>query len=48
MKDLMNSFLALNRHGRPEEIAGTVASLSGPEASFMNGVMQTINGASGA
>lgn len=48
MKDLMHSFLAVKRHGRPEEIAGMVAWLAGPEAGFVTGAMHTIDGAFGA
>ncbi|MDP9562659.1 UNVERIFIED_ORG: cyclic-di-GMP-binding biofilm dispersal mediator protein [Rhizobium nepotum] len=48
MKDLMHSFMALKRHGRPEEVAGMVAWLSGPEAGFVTGAMHTIDGAFGA
>jgi cyclic-di-GMP-binding biofilm dispersal mediator protein len=48
MKDLMHSFMAIKRHGRPEEIAGMVAWLAGPEAGFVTGAMHTIDGAFGA
>lgn len=48
MKDLMHSFMALKRHGRPEEVAAMVAWLSGPEAGFVTGAMHTIDGAFGA
>lgn len=48
MKDMMHSFLAIKRHGRPEEVAGMVAWLSGPEAGFVTGAMHTIDGAFGA
>lgn len=48
MKDLMHSFLAIKRHGRPEEIAAMVAWLAGPEAGFVTGAMHTIDGAFGA
>jgi len=48
MKDLMHNFMAIKRHGRPEEVAGMVAWLAGPEAGFVTGAMHTIDGAFGA
>lgn len=48
MKDLMHSFMAIKRHGRAEEVAGMVAWLAGPEASFVTGAMHTIDGGFGA
>lgn len=47
-KDLMHSFMAIKRHGQPEEVAGMVAWLAGPEAGFVTGAMHTIDGAFGA
>lgn len=48
MKDLMHGFMAIKRHGQPEEVAGMVAWLAGPEASFVTGAMHTIDGGFGA
>lgn len=48
MKDLMHSFMAIKRYGRPEEVAAMVAWLAGPEAGFVTGAMHTIDGAFGA
>jgi cyclic-di-GMP-binding biofilm dispersal mediator protein len=48
MKELMHSFMAIKRHGRPEEVAAMVAWLAGPEAGFVTGAMHTIDGAFGA
>ena len=48
IKDLLHSFMAIKRHGRPEEVAGMVAWLAGPEAGFVTGAMHTIDGAFGA
>lgn len=48
LKEVMHSFMALKRHGRPEEVAGMVAWLAGPEAGFVTGAMHTIDGAFGA
>ena len=48
MKDLMHSFMAVKRHIRPEEIAGLVAYLAGPEAAMVTGASHTIDGGFGA
>jgi cyclic-di-GMP-binding biofilm dispersal mediator protein len=44
LKDTLYGLMALRRHGRPEEIAGLVAWLAGPEAGFATGSMHTIDG----
>jgi cyclic-di-GMP-binding biofilm dispersal mediator protein len=48
MKDLLHGFMAIKRHGQPEEVAAMVAWLAGPEAGFVTGAMHTIDGAFGA
>ena len=48
MKELMHSFMAIKRHGRPEEVAAMVAWLAGPDAGFVTGAMHTIDGGFGA
>lgn len=48
MKELLHGFMAIKRHGKPEEVAGMVAWLAGPEAGFVTGAMHTIDGAFGA
>lgn len=48
MSGLMHSFMAIKRHGRPEEVAAMVAWLAGPEAGFVTGAMHTIDGGFGA
>lgn len=45
LKDLIHSFMAIKRFGRPEEVAAMVAWLAGPEAGFVTGAMHTIDGA---
>ncbi|CAM5210592.1 hypothetical protein CDEF62S_05796 [Castellaniella defragrans] len=48
MKDLSHGFMAIKRHGQPEEVAAMVAWLAGPEAGFVTGAMHTTDGAFGA
>ena len=48
MQETMHSFMAIKRHARVEEIAGMVAYLTGPEASFITGAQHTIDGGFGA
>jgi len=40
----MHSFMALDRHGHPDEIAGMVAYLASPEAAFVTGASLNIDG----
>jgi 3-oxoacyl-[acyl-carrier protein] reductase len=44
MAATMHSFMALDRHGHADEIAGMVAYLVGPEAAFVTGAGLTIDG----
>lgn len=44
MAETMHGFLAIKRHGKPQEIASLVAYLAGPEAGFITGSMQMIDG----
>lgn len=48
MKEMMHSFMAIKRHAQPEEVAGMVAYLVGPEASIVTGAQHTIDGGFGA
>lgn len=48
LKEIMQSFMVIKRHGRPEEVAGMVAWLAGPEARFVTGALHTIDGGYGA
>ncbi|WP_279596593.1 SDR family oxidoreductase [Methylobacterium sp. J-001] len=42
--DVVKATMVMKRHGRPEEVAGMVAWLAGPEAGFVTGAMHTIDG----
>lgn len=44
MAKTMHSFMALQRHGHPEEIAGMVAYLASPDAAFVTGASLNIDG----
>ncbi|PNU02225.1 SDR family oxidoreductase [Novosphingobium guangzhouense] len=44
MKDFMHTFMAIKRHAHPEEVAGMVAYLAGPEAGIVTGALHTIDG----
>ena len=48
MADLMHEFMAIKRHGTPDEVASLVAYLAGPDAGGITGSMQTIDGGFGA
>ncbi|HEX7782384.1 MAG TPA: SDR family oxidoreductase [Sphingobium sp.] len=48
MSEAMHSFMAIKRHGTPDEVAGMVAYLAGPEARIVTGAMHTIDGGFGA
>jgi cyclic-di-GMP-binding biofilm dispersal mediator protein len=48
MSETMHSFMAIKRHIHPEEVAGMVAWLAGPDASAVTGAMHTIDGGFGA
>jgi cyclic-di-GMP-binding biofilm dispersal mediator protein len=43
MKDVMQSFMAIKRHVRAEEVAGMVAYLTGAEAGIITGAQHTID-----
>jgi cyclic-di-GMP-binding biofilm dispersal mediator protein len=43
MKDVMQSFMAIKRHVRAEEVAGMVAYLTGAEAAIITGAQHTID-----
>jgi cyclic-di-GMP-binding biofilm dispersal mediator protein len=44
MKDVLHGFMAIPRHGRPDEIAAMIAYVAGPEAGFVTGAMLMIDG----
>jgi len=46
--DTIRHMTALGRYGRPEEIAGVVSFLAGPDASFITGATLNIDGGFGA
>lgn len=46
--DQLHSFMALDRHGKPEEIASFVAYLAGPEAAYITGASLDVDGGFGA
>jgi 3-oxoacyl-[acyl-carrier protein] reductase len=46
--DTMRAQTALGRYGRPEDIAGMVAWLAGPESGFVTGTEITVDGGTNA
>ena len=46
--EMLKAGMAIKRYGRPEEVAGMVAYLVGPEAAFVTGAQHTIDGGIGA
>lgn len=48
MSDFMHSYMAIKRHIRPDEIAGMVVWLAGPDAGAVTGALHTIDGGFGA
>ena len=48
LADMMHGAMAIKRHAHPDEIAGMVAYLVGPEARIVTGAMHTIDGGFGA
>lgn len=48
MHETMHSFMAIQRHAKPQEIAGMVNYLVGPEAAMVTGTQLTIDGGFGA
>ena len=48
MAGMMHSQMAIKRHIQPDEIAGLVAYLVGPEATMVTGAQHTIDGGFGA
>lgn len=48
LSETVQAFLALKRYAKPDEIAGMVAYLVGPEAGYVTGAMHTIDGGFGA
>jgi cyclic-di-GMP-binding biofilm dispersal mediator protein len=48
MAEAMHGFMAIRRHGTPDEVASLVAFLTGPDAGGITGSMHTIDGGFGA